>query len=707
MGGRKPGHVAARVGRWSAQHRKLAIAMWLAVVIGSFVIGGAVGTKELSDADAATGESGRAAKMIEAAGFPETDREVVLIQSKGLPPSAPRYRSLIGEARRALLSTPGVHDLGAPDQAKDGRSVVLSFEYRGSRIEDALAAVARLQREHPDFYVAELGSASAEKEIDETIGTDFRRAEYFSIPLTLLILLAAFGALVAAVVPLFVALTAVVAALGLLSVVSQVVPADDAAGSVILLIGLAVGVDYSLFYLRREREERAAGRAVKPALEAAMATSGHAILISGLTVLVAMAGMLLSGSKEIVSAGVGAMLVVAVALVGSLTVLPAILALLGDRVDRGRLPLLGRLAGGESRLWSAVLSRVMRRPGLAAVAAAAPLIALTVAALNLHTVTTGLSALPPKLSVVETYKRIQRAFPGEQEPAVVVLRATTVDSPAVQGAISELGSTAGSTELDVNPDRTVAVLSIPLPGNGTDAVSERALTRLRAVTVPAAVRGLEGVEVAVAGPTAESADFGALMQRRAPVVFAFVLGLAFLLLLVAFRSVVVAAKAVALNLLSVGAAYGVLVLVFQHGFGESLLGFESNGGVVSWLPLFLFVVLFGLSMDYHVFILSRVREAVDRGARTEDAVVGAIGATAGTVTSAAGVMVAVFAIFATLSTLEMKELGVGLAVAIAIDATIVRAVLLPATMKLLGNWNWYLPRWLRWMPRLSLEGGHS
>jgi uncharacterized membrane protein YdfJ with MMPL/SSD domain len=707
MGGRKPGHIAARVGHWSALHRKLAIALWLAFVIGSFVIGGAVGTKELSDADAATGESGRAAKMIEAAGFPETDREVVLIQSKRVPSSSPRHRAVVAEARRALLRTPGVQELGAPDRSKDGRSVVLSFEYRGSRIEDALAAVSRIQRQHPDFYVAELGSASAEKEIDGTIGTDFKRAEYFSIPLTLLILLAAFGALAAALVPLFVALTSVVATLGLLSVVSQVVPADDAAGSVILLIGLAVGVDYSLFYLRREREERAAGRAAKAALEAAMATSGHAILVSGLTVLVAMAGMLLSGSKEIVSAGIGAMLVVAVALIGSLTVLPGVLSLLGDRVDRGRIPLLGRLAGGESRLWSAMLSRVMRRPAIAAAVAAAPLVVLTMAALQLHTVTSGLSSLPPKLSVVETYKRIQKAYPGEQEPAVVVLRAKTVDSPGIRAAISELRRGMGSTELDVNRERTVAVVSIPLPGSGTDAVSERALARLRAITVPAAVRGLEGVEVAVAGPTAESADFGALMQRRAPVVFAFVLGLAFLLLLVAFRSVVVAAKAVVLNLLSVGAAYGVLVLVFQHGYGESLLGFESNGGVVSWLPLFLFVVLFGLSMDYHVFILSRVREAVDRGARTEDAVVGAIGATAGTVTSAAAVMVAVFAIFATLSTLDMKELGVGLAVAIAIDATIVRAVLLPATMKLLGNWNWYLPRWLRWMPRLSLEGGRS
>jgi RND superfamily putative drug exporter len=309
--------------------------------------------------------------------------------------------------------------------------------------------------------------------------------------------------------------------------------------------------------------------------------------------------------------------------------------------------------------------------------------------------------------VVETYKRIEAAFPVERAPALVVIRARTIDSPAVRAAIGRLRRIGDGVEVDVNPTRTVAVVTIALPGTGNDSASARALLRLRSETVPQALQGVHGVEYAVTGPTAESGDFGELMRKRAPLVFAFVLGLAFLLLLFAFRSLVIAAKAVVLNLLSVGAAYGLLVLVFQYGFGESLLGFESNGGVISWLPLFLFVVLFGLSMDYHVFILSRVREAVGHGATTADAVSGAITATAGTVTSAAAVMVAVFAIFATLTPLEMKQLGVGLASAILIDATVVRAVLLPAAMQLLGNWNWYLPRWLQWMPRVSLEGASS
>jgi RND superfamily putative drug exporter len=623
------------MGRWSARHRKVAIALWLTFVAVSFAIGGVVGTKELRDVAGGTGESGRAERMIADAGFPDTDRESVLIQSQGVSPDSPRYRALIEEVRRSLRNASGVREIQAARRSDDGRSVIIAFQYEGSDIEHVLAAVERIKRAHPGFYIAQFGEQSAEKAIDEAMGTDLRRAEYLSIPITLIILVLAFGALVAAAVPLLVALTAVAAALGLLSVVSQAFPADDSASSVILLIGLAVGVDYSLFYLRREREERAAGKGAEAALAAAVATSGRAVLVSGLTVLIAMAGMLVSGSREIESAGVGAMLVVAVALVGSLTVLPAVLALLGDRVDRGRIPFVGRLAARDGGLWSRVLARVTRRPARWALAAALPLLALTGLALELHTVTPGFSSLPQKLPVVETYKRIEAAFPVERAPALVVIRARTIDSPAVRAAIGRLRRIGDGVEVDVNPTRTVAVVTIALPGTGNDSASARALLRLRSETVPQALQGVHGVEYAVTGPTAESGDFGELMRKRAPLVFAFVLGLAFLLLLFAFRSLVIAAKAVVLNLLSVGAAYGLLVLVFQYGFGESLLGFESNGGVISWLPLFLFVVLFGLSMDYHVFILSRVREAVGHGATTADAVSGAITATAGTVTSAA------------------------------------------------------------------------
>jgi RND superfamily putative drug exporter len=368
-------------------------------------------------------------------------------------------------------------------------------------------------------------------------------------------------------------------------------------------------------------------------------------------------------------------------------------------------------APGESRLWGAVLTRVLRRPALSAGVAAAVLIALAIPAFGMHTVQTGTDDLPRKLEVMQVYDRMQAAFPGGEIPAVVAVQGADVTTPQVAAAVKRLEARAAATgtmnapvDVSVSPDKRVALISIPMKGNGTDDLSSRAVAALRAGIVDDTVGSAPGVKQAyVSGMAAQSQDWNDLMKSRAPLVFAFVLALAFLLLLVTFRSVVIPVKAIVLNLMSVAAAYGILVWVFQYGHLEGLLGFTSNGGVTSWLPMFLFVILFGLSMDYHVFILSRIREAVDRGMRTEDAVAHGIRATAGTVTSAAIVMVAVFGVFATLSSLDFKQMGVGLAVAIFIDATIVRAVLLPATMKLLGKWNWYLPRRLDWLPKVAHE----
>jgi uncharacterized membrane protein YdfJ with MMPL/SSD domain len=519
---------------------------------------------------------------------------------------------------------------------------------------------------------------------------------------------------VAAGIPMLLGLTAVMAAIGLLSVPSQLWAMDDSANSVILLIGLAVGVDYSLFYLKREREERAAGKGREAALEAAAATSGRAVLISGMTVMAALAGMFLGGTAIWTSIGIGTILVVAIAVAGSLTVLPATLSKLGDRVEKGRLPVLGRRQRreGGSRAWSWILDRVLARPLISAVASAALLVGLALPALAMKTELTGVNDLPRSIAIMQTYDRIQAEFPGGPLPAVVAVEADDVTAPAVQRALRDLRTEALATglmsdpvEVQVSPNRRVATVSVPLAGAGTDATSFRALDALRDDVVPATVGRVDGVEAAVTGETAVSRDFNELMAERMPIVFAFVLVLAFGLLLTAFRSVVIAAKAIVLNLLSVGAAYGLLVAVFQWGWGESLLGFDSTGAITAWLPLFMFVILFGLSMDYHVFILSRVRELYDRGLSTEDAVAAGIKSTAGVVTAAATVMVFVFAIFVTLSTVDMKQVGFGLAAAILIDATIVRAVLLPATMKLLGDWNWYLPRWLDWLP--TLEHGEA
>jgi RND superfamily putative drug exporter len=597
----------------------------------------------------------------------------------------------------------------------DGHSALVEFEIPGNKeqaeekVDASLAATAAAQRHNPGLRVEQFGGASASKAIEAVFSEDLSKAETTSLPVTLLILLVVFGALVAALVPLLIAFSGVAATLGLLALPSQLVPMDSNVSSVVVLVGLAVGVDYSLFYLRREREERRAGRSASAALIAAAATSGRAVLVSGLTVITAMAGMLLSGDPTFTSFAVGTMTVVAVAMIASLTVLPAVLSKLGDRVELGRLPFVARLRRrrqGRS-IWASVVDGVMRRPVLSATLSAGLLIALAIPALGMSTVVSGADDLPRDVPVVRTYDRVTAAFPGEGAGAKVVVEANDVRGGPVAAAIADLTAQAkqdpqvlGAPSVETSADGKVAAIDIPTVGSGSDATATRAMERVRGQLVPRAFAGVPGAEVNVTGAAAQSKDFNELLAQRLPLVFAFVLGLAFLLLLFTFRSIVVPIKAIVLNLLSVGAAYGVLVLVFQDGLGESLLGFHSNGGISSWLPMFLFVILFGLSMDYHVLILSRIREGVDRGLGSDEAVREGIAATAGTVTSAAVVMVAVFSIFATLSIIDMKEMGVGLAVAILIDATVVRAILLPATMKLLGERNWYLPSSLGWLPRL-------
>ncbi|HEY6030096.1 MAG TPA: MMPL family transporter [Gaiellaceae bacterium] len=718
-------NLAGRAGRWSADHWKTALVGWLALVAVAVFAGGAVGTTKQKDADGATGETAKAVKILDQAGFQTPAGESVLVQSKTLTVRDAAFRAAIADVTRRLAGQRDVTRIVSPlapghvgQVSKDGRSALIEFDIRGEqskakdKVEPIMAAVAAAQKAHPSLYVGEFGYGSANHELQDTMDKDMQRAELTSLPVTLVILLFAFGALIAAGLPVLLAFSGVLATTGLAQVASHVVPASDATQSVILLIGMAVGVDYSLFYIRREREERANGLSHRDALLKTASTSGQAVLISGLTVLIAMAGMLFTGSKIFTSIAVGSMLMVAVALIGSLSVLPALLSKFGDRVDRGRIPLLGRLQArrSEPRVWSFVLDRVVRRPALSAALAAGLLVALALPAFSLHTQLPSFTDLPKSIGIVATYDRIQTAFPGAQTPAEVVVKADDVTAPAVQDGIRQLERQALATgqmtqpiQTRVNPSGTVATISIPLQGDGNDSAAQQALQTLRDRVIPATVGAVGGTEVAVAGQTAATSDFNRTMKSHMPIVFGFVLALVFALLLVTFRSIVVAVKAVLLNLLSVGAAYGILVAIFQHHWAEGLLGFHSNGAIATWLPLFLFVILFGLSMDYHVFILSRVKELVDGGMETGEAVATGIKRTASTVTSAAIVMVGVFAIFATLNTLDMKQMGVGLAVAILIDATLIRAVLLPATMKLLGDWNWYLPRWLEWLPSLDHE----
>lgn len=718
-------NIAARMGRWSARHRKTAIFGWLAFVVASFVIGGVVGMQTIDQNDVNVGEARKGDHIIRDAGFPVDEQmEYVLVQSPTRTATDPAFRAVVSQAIATLDSFSKVEKLRSPyatgnegQISADGHSALIQFSPKGTYeettayIDTITEAVAGLQHANPDYVVVEAGSSSTGKALDEMFGSQLARAGLISIPLTLVILLVVFGSVVGATVPLLLALSSVFATIGLVALPSQIVPMDEVVAEVILLIGLAVGVDYSLFYIRRERDERRAGKGASAALEAAAATSGRAVLISGFTVMIAMAGMFFSGDKTFMSMAIGTMMVVAVAMIGSLTVLPAVLSWLGDRVDKVRVPYLSRLRrdDGEGRVWGMILDRVLRRPLVSALTATAVLFVLAAPALWLHTSASGLDALPKSLKEVQDYDRVEGAFPGGSTPAIVAISGDA-SSVELRRAVRLLETQALASGQALEPIHAEAAPSgkairveIPLVGKGTDTRSNAALETLRDEIVPATVGKVPGVEVAVTGATAASKDWNDAMKSALPLVGGFVLSFAFLLLLVTFRSVVIPIKAIVMNLLSVGAAMGLIVAVFQWGWGESLLDFNSNGGVASWLPLFLFVILFGLSMDYHVFILSRVREYYDRGLDTEHAVAKGIKSTAGVVTSAAVVMMLVFGVFATMPIIDMKEMGVGLAAAVLIDATIVRAVLLPATMKLLGEWNWYLPSWLEWLPRLEHE----
>jgi RND superfamily putative drug exporter len=530
---------------------------------------------------------------------------------------------------------------------------------------------------------------------------------------TLLVLLFAFGALVAALVPVVLALTAVAAAFGLAGPVSHVFGLDEATRTVMVLIGMAVGVDYALFYVIRSREERRRGLSSHDALVRTARTSGRTVIVSGTTVAIAMAGLYVVASDVFNGIASGTIAVIACAVAGSVTVLPAILELLGPRIDRGRIPYLPHLRtdSSDSRFWPGLVDRVLRRPVVSCVAATALLLALAVPALWMQVASPNDNTLSPQDEpALAALARVRADFPSTSEPALLVVQGPAGSRTAGRRAIVRLEKLAVARGIVHPPftvsgssDGTAASIELPLTGAGDNDASRRAIEILRDELVPATFGRISGAETAVTGPTAEDVDFTRQMKHGVPYVIVFVLGFAFLLLLVAFRSIVVPMKAIVLNLLSVGAAYGILVLVFQHEWAEPILGFESNGVIISWLPLFLFVVLFGLSMDYHVFILSRVREGVDAGLRTDEAVRHGITVTAGVVTSAALVMVAVFSIFGSLSSLDVKQAGVGLAAAVLIDATIVRAVLLPASMHLLGDWNWYLPRFLQRLPRTPID----
>jgi uncharacterized membrane protein YdfJ with MMPL/SSD domain len=734
-------NLAAALGGWSARRRKTAIGIWLLFVVAATLLGGAAGRAGLPDYRQGAGDSARAEQILASAHINQPAAELVLVHSTAttVTTASPVFQQAVNRALAEINGTGLARQLQNPYTSHllsaDGRDALIRFNLADgadSRVGTVLAAVARADASSPCVTMTETGDASANRALNDTIGTSFSRAEWTAVPLAIGILLAVFGALMAAVLPVVLALTAFIGSVGLADLLSHLVGMNDYANSVMLLMGLAVGVDYSLFYLSRERQERAAGRDRASALRVAAATSGRSVLISGLIVMTGLVGMLLSGMATFESLGLAAIVVVFVAMLGSVTVLPAVLSLLGDRVELGRIPLPGRRRGttapdggpvGRSArggAWDFVLRQVLARPVLFAAASAAIMLGLAAPALGMHTQTLSLGQLLPWNSAQASASRqIAAEFPGGPAPAEIVVKSRDIGALQVRRAIASFetaalhaGALRQPVQLNVYRAANVAEITAPLPGDGSGAESARALTALRQRLIPQTLGRVPGTQALADGQLAASLDYNAALRSAAIRAFAFVMAAAFVLMLASLGSVVIAATCVLLDLLSVGAAYGVMTAVFQHGWGAALVGTHAVGAIESWIPLFLFVILFGLSMDYHVFVVSRIREARERGMTTAQAVSHGIRSTAGVVTSAAVIMVAVFAVFGTLSMQDFKQLGIGLAVAILLDATLIRVVLLPSVMALLGERNWYRPRWLAWLPRIShgapdLSGGQG
>src|SRR4051794_702952 len=648
-------NLAHRMGRWSGLHPWKAIIGWVAFVLVAFAIGNAVPNHTLGEADSGVGESGRATKIVDRAftDDQQPSEEAVFIQARSGKLADADLTAVVADATTRLKASGVVGSIDPVERSTDGRSARLPFTVAGpadeasGKVAPIEAATAAVASAHRGLLVEGFGDATSSKQFDDKLAQDFHKAEVLSIPITLVILIVAFGALLAAGIPVLLGLTSVFAAFGLTTLSSQFIATGESTQILMMLIGMAVGVDYSLFYLKREREERARGLGKLAALEAAAATSGRAVLVSGLTVMTSLAGMFLMGDAEGGGMAVGSIVVVGVAVLGSLTVLPAVLVKLGDRVHKSRLPLLRRMKREErdSRIWGFVLGHVLRRPVVALVAGLAVLAALAFPAIGMHTKVTGMEDIPrDSFPVMKTFDRIQAAFPGQRPGADIVVQAADVNAPAVRAGLASFqrqaiasGDALAATDSQVSKDGRVLELAVPFAvGDGSNTTSQAAVTRLRATVIPATIGAVPGVTVDLGGAAAQTMDGNDNLSSHAPLVFGFVLMMASVLLLVTFRSIVVPIKAIVLNLISVAAAFGVLTMVFQHGAGK-VIGMPHTTGIVSWLPVFLFVLLFGLSMAYPLFILSRIKEGGDRGLSNEAAVGQGIRSSAGVVTAAAAV----------------------------------------------------------------------
>jgi RND superfamily putative drug exporter len=745
-----------RIATWSARHRWLVFVLWFAATLGmlgaSFAAGGIRALDVNEDPNGPQLESEIAFDVYGAGDeTPPAERLVVVVggpEGAALDPAFQAgIRQLVADLAAARASVDGVEQptfdevvdplVAGPQSgliSPDGSTVQVVGNVPGDRpvvaqrLVPVPAIVDAARARMPEARVHVVSSTFINRDIEELINGELDGSLRLTIPVTFLILLLAFGAIAASVVPLVLAATSLAAAYGFLGIYSQTVgPVSPNASQLIVLMGLAVAVDYSLFMITRFRTERQRGATVHQAIETSSTTAGRAVFFSGIAVVISLGGLVTLGISLFTGMAVGTMAVVLVAVIGSLTFLPASLAILGDRVNWGRpvtwLPRLFRARGALEALdrraarppgsgfWARLVNVVMRRPVLMTVLSTALLLAVASPVARLRTGVTDITGLPSSIDGIAAIKLINEKFPLGQNLRLDVV-VTDPEREDVRAAIDRLkervGALAGiqgeATERPSNDGNSVLV-SFPMTGGRNDEANREVVREVRSEIRPELFGPLEpsGVEMYVTGGAARVLDITAIYSDATPRIFAFVLGLSFLLMLIAFRSIVIPIKAILLNLLSTAAAFGVMVLVFQEGWFAEALGIVPGGVIESWVPIFVFTILFGLSMDYHLFILTRIKEARDRGLDSRAAVARGISVTSGTITSAASIMVVVFAVFVTFKFVFIQQLGLGLAVAVFIDATLIRSVLLPATMTLLGDWNWWLPRWLGWLPNITIE----
>ena len=735
--------LTARMAGWSARHRWPVFALWFVATIGIFggslLAGGTRAVEAVSNDQRARYEAGEAYVIWNEANPPTGQEEpasqqfLLIVSSPDRTVDDPAMAADVAAITARLaavqstvegttgpvilqlvdpVTVPASAGLVSPDRTTvrivgrvPGDGAVLA-----ERLRPIPAVIVEIKAAYPGYRIHLLNNTIANDQISALINGGLDSSLRLTIPLTFLILLVAFGAVVAAIIPLILAVTALLAAFGILGLYSQAVsPVSPYASQLVVLIGLAVAVDYSLFMLTRFRTERRHGRPKLAAIDVASNTAGRAVFFSGLAVMISIGGLFLLDDPLFRSMAVGTISVVFVAVIGSLTFLPATLAILGDGVNRLRLPFVSRDREEGSGMWASLVRAVMRRPILAAVATSALLIVVASPVVRLHMGQADFTSFPDSLDSVQAVNVLTEKFPSgsDLDLSVVVTKADEAPTKAaiekMSAALLVVPGLSGPPETITSSDGHLVFINYLMAGGSNDVRNQEIVRQARTSVIPTAFAGLTGVRALVTGDAAYTLDIVDFYVRGMPLVMGFVLALSFLLLLVAFRSIVIPIKAILLNLLSTGAAFGLLVLVFQDGWLADQLGFKP-GPIESFIPVFIFTILFGLSMDYHVFILTRIKEARDHGLSSNEAVARGIAITSGTITSAAAIMVVVFAVFVTLELTIIKQLGFGLAVAVFLDATIVRSVLLPATMRLLGEWNWWLPVWLGWLPHVTIEG---